>query len=72
MGRIGIVYDTMFSVVTGAFSPVEPLGTGKMYTTSSSASYTAAGADLNPSLVVPTAEENRPVNYAVNICIIYE
>ena len=72
VGRIGIVYDMMFSVVTGAFSPVDPLGTGKMYTTSTSADYIAAGADLNPSLVVPTAPENRPVNVALLWCIIYE
>ena len=24
------------------------------------------------SRIVPTAEENRPINYSVNICIIYE
>ena len=27
---------------------------------------------FNASNVVPTAEENRPINYSVNICIIYE
>ena len=28
--------------------------------------------NFNISNVVPTAEENRPINYSVNICIIYE
>ena len=27
---------------------------------------------FDASRVVPTADENRPVNYAVNICIVYE
>ena len=30
------------------------------------------GLLFDASLVVPTADENRPVNYSVNICIIYE
>ena len=28
--------------------------------------------NFNASYVVPTADENRPINYAINICIIYE
>ena len=27
---------------------------------------------FNASRVVPTAEENRPINYAVNVCVVYE
>ena len=30
------------------------------------------GAYFDASLVVPTAAENRPVNVAVNICVVYE
>ena len=29
-------------------------------------------AQFDASRVVPTANENRPINYAVNVCIIYE
>ena len=28
--------------------------------------------NFNASRVVPTANENRPINYAVNICVVYE
>lgn len=28
--------------------------------------------DMDASRVVPTANENRPVNYAANICVVYE
>lgn len=27
---------------------------------------------IDSSLTIPTAAENRPINYAVNICIVYE
>ena len=27
---------------------------------------------LDTSRAVPTAEENRPINYAINICVVYE
>lgn len=33
---------------------------------------TSVVATLSASFVVPTAAENRPINYAVNICVVYE
>ena len=41
-------------------------------TTSNSGSTSVASALFDASQVVPTALENRPVNYAVKFCIIYE
>ena len=28
--------------------------------------------DFNASYVVPTADENRPINYAINVCVVFE
>ena len=51
-----------------------------VYTNIGSTNYTALGSGraktelwtFTASNVVPTAEENRPINHSVNICIIYE
>ena len=53
---------------TGAFGGKD--GVQRVWATGSSGYYVTLTFDA--SLVVPTADDNRPVNYSVNVCVVYE
>ena len=70
-GNIGFWQDRFINYVTGVFSGMQstsPSGIQMTQNATTEYSYASFSADT----VVPTAAENRPINYAVNICIVYE
>ena len=82
--ELGVLQEDAIRNITGSLSAIYNSTTaggsgGAIYYTTTS-SYQSAlthgagyvGVEFNASHVVPTAEENRPINYSVNICIIYE
>ena len=81
---IGVLQGDAIRNIRGSLSAIYNATTaggsgGVTYYTTTSASHAAlssgsgyVGIEFDASRVVPTAEENRPINYSVNICIIYE
>ena len=55
---------------SGALYSVYNNSTGRLYTGGNSGR--RVNIYFDASRVVPTAEENRPINYAINICVVYE
>ena len=65
----------IYGTSNGVFSILDKTTGYGGYIAHTTATYGTHNAPLtyfNASLVVPTADENRPLNYSVNICIIYE
>lgn len=61
------------TVANGAFVKQEGVQTSAFFpTTVTSVPQTSALIVLDSSAYVPTAAENRPINYAVNVCVVYE
>ena len=59
-----IANNVFRSVNTGSNSGALSAGIGGMTTN--------YGLEFNSGYAVPTADENRPINYAVNVCVVYE
>ena len=77
---IGVLQGDAIRNITGNVGTVISTGTDGAFRIRQNYYY-IAGADnaygsgysyMNVSLQVPTATENRPINYAVNVCVVYE
>ena len=68
----GLQYDNVASSTysSGALYSVYNNSTGRLYSGGNNGR--RVNIYFDASRVVPTADENRPINYAINICIIYE
>ena len=64
----GFYGEYLYMTCSGAFT----VGHGNSKYTGDAWTQAGMAIGINASLVVPTADENRPLNYSVNYCIIYE
>ena len=62
----------IFLYTYGAFSRLQGVAGGSSFGLINGNLFGYQDAILDASNVVPTAEENRPINYSINYCIIYE
>ena len=65
------IYGNMGTVIaTSMDGPFHSVG--NYYNIMSDNFFSSVYAYMDVSLQVPTATENRPINYAVNVCVVYE
>ena len=70
VGYLGPADGTIIAAIaSGAF---RGNGSTAYQATTGYVTYRPSQIEFNASLVVPTANENRPINFAINVCVVYE